>query len=199
MGKLRLGGFGDREGFWGPLLSNGEGWPSTRSPPHHPQLQALPVGPSHGPLQVKQAPAVGAQPGRAGGTGLCRQQLCGQRGQCHGDTGDQGHPSVPSAHRSACWPLPNGRCPTWEGVTQSAPRGYVQPSPCWHGVGIAAAPGGAHLLLEQALSPRRKGSCHQPTNTTPVSSGDHRACVRAGLVPEPRAIPTDPPGLCPAS
>lgn len=31
------------------------------------------------------------------------------------------------------------------------------------------------LLLEQALSPRRKGSCHQPTNTTPVSPGDHNA------------------------
>ena len=47
--------------------------------------------------------------------------------------------------------------------------------------------------MEQALSPRRKGSCHQPTNTTPRSSGDHRACATAGLVPQPQADP--PPAL----
>lgn len=72
--------------------------------------------------------------------------------------------------------------------------------PRWHGVGILArrwVPAGTHLLLEQALSPRRKGSCHQPTNTTPRSSGDHRACATAGLIPQPQAGPLGAPPLQP--
>lgn len=35
---------------------------------------------------------------------------------------------------------------------------------------------GTHRRLLQCRSPRRKGSCHRPTNTTPVSSGDQKAC-----------------------
>lgn len=66
----------EAQGIWGPreisvtAPAQPGGAAQHAQPPHHPQLQALPVGPSHGPLQVKQAPAVGAQPGRAGGTGL---------------------------------------------------------------------------------------------------------------------------------
>lgn len=53
--------------------------------------------------------------------------------------------------------------------------------------------------MEQALSPRRKGSCHQPTNTTPVSPGDHNACgtvrLRMGPQPDPTAAPRAVPYL----
>lgn len=34
--------------------------------------------------------------------------------------------------------------------------------------------------MVQCRSPRRKGSCHQPTNTTPVSPGDQKACGERG-------------------
>ncbi len=33
-----------------------------------------------------------------------------------------------------------------------------------------------HFLLGQYLRPSLKGSCHQPTNTTPVSPGAQNAC-----------------------
>lgn len=35
-----------------------------------------------------------------------------------------------------------------------------------------------HLRLVQKRTPSRKGSCHQPTNTTPVSPGAQKACKR---------------------
>lgn len=41
-----------------------------QGPAHHAQAQALPVGPPQAPLQVEQAPAVGAEPWGAGSATL---------------------------------------------------------------------------------------------------------------------------------
>lgn len=41
-----------------------------------------------------------------------------------------------------------------------------------------------HLLLGQYLRPSLKGSCHQPTKTTPVSPGAQNACkYRKSVIP----------------
>lgn len=51
-------------------------------------------------------------------------------------------------------------------------------------------PSGTHRRLVQCRSPRRNGLCHQPTNTTPVSPGDQKACRVVGS--EQLSLPLTP-------
>lgn len=173
------------------------------------QLCPVPAGPRSpctGAGTAGGAPP-GPPPGRAGaghqGSAGGSRQHCAQPTaalqaawrQRPGDPQDPGHPLCPW-HSPHCplarskWKIPD--------LGRRHGSGWSQ-----HGVHILArcwVPRGTHLRLEQALSPRRKGLCHQPTNTTPQSSGDHRACATARLVPQPwagpaRALPAPCPDL----